>query len=363
MTVTDTVTALASLAGLEPNRPPSAWQDVCDVSALEPLWGEAALIGTQQIAIFLLPDGRIFVVSNCDPATGAAVISRGIVGSRGDRPTIASPLHKDVYDLQTGQCYSRPGARLPIWHSRIVDDRLEVARPSALIAASHGTSDPAGQRAVASLVQAVRDARPDVTVIDSFVDVQSPDVATVVDELEMGAAAIVVPLLLSAGYHVHVDLAEIVEEASSRRPMRVSGALGPDPRLAVVLGRRLNELQLGDDDQIVLAAAGSSNASAVAECHEMGRMLAGVLGRPVAVSFISAAEPRVAVAVENVRAGHPDARVVIASYLLAPGYFATLAAHSGADATSDPLLRDGEAPPAELVEIVCDLYEAASVFV
>jgi len=84
------------------------WERVCDLDAIEPLWGEAALIDGVQVALFLVPDGRLYAVTNRDPATGSFVMSRGIVGSRGDRPTIASPLHKQVYDLATGECFTSP---------------------------------------------------------------------------------------------------------------------------------------------------------------------------------------------------------------------------------------------------------------
>ena len=82
------------------------WTSVCTVDRLEPLWGEAALIDGVQVALVLLPDGTLFAVSNQDPATGSFVMSRGIVGSRGARPTLASPLHKQVYDLETGECFT-----------------------------------------------------------------------------------------------------------------------------------------------------------------------------------------------------------------------------------------------------------------
>ncbi|NQX28086.1 nitrite reductase small subunit NirD [Microbacteriaceae bacterium VKM Ac-2854] len=343
-----------------------AWHPVCSSDELETLWGEAALVGGEQIALFLLPDGRVRVVSNLDPATGAAVMSRGIVGSRRvdgvDRPTIASPLHKDVFDLETGACYTRSSLRLPTWHSRERDGMIEVRRRTALVAASHGTSDHGGRRAVAALVEAVRTANPEADVLDSFVDVQQPDVPSVLAALAPGQSAAVVPLLLSAGYHVHVDLAEAAEEAD--RPVRITGALGPDARLATVLARRLHQAGLGADDRVVLAAAGSSDASAVTDCHTMGELLALELGHEVTVSFISAAHPRVPDAVASARAAHPDARVVVATYLLAPGYFATLAAEAGADLTSDPLLLDpagsaADATPTELVDIVSELYRTA----
>ncbi len=103
MTLLDTAPSAPARTGARSEAP---WVPVCRVADLEPLWGEAALIGADQVAVFLLPDGRVFATSNADPATGAHVLSRGIIGSRGDRPTIASPLHKDVFDLETGECYT-----------------------------------------------------------------------------------------------------------------------------------------------------------------------------------------------------------------------------------------------------------------
>ena len=229
-----------------------------------------------------------------------------------------------------------------------------------LLATSHGTSDPAGQRAVLALVDAVAAAAPELTVVGGYVDVQSPDVPTCLTGIAADAAdrpVVIVPLLLSAGYHVRVDLAEAAAEAS--QPVRVTGALGPDPRLARILADRLHELDLQPSDTVVLAAAGSTDANAVADCHTVGGQLAAVLGRAVTVGFISAAEPRLADAVLTARAG-AQGRVVVATYLLAPGYFAGLAENCGADAVSRPLLVDGEAPPQRLVDVVLDLYASTA---
>jgi sirohydrochlorin ferrochelatase len=241
-----------------------------------------------------------------------------------------------------------------------------------LLATSHGTSDPAGQRAVVALVAAVAAAAPHLGVVGGYVDVQSPDAPTCLSHIVTGASGavapagspaspdrpvVIVPLLLSAGYHVRVDLAEAAAEAA--QPVRVTGALGPDPRLARILADRLHELDLRADDTVVLAAAGSTDANAVADCHTVGGQLGTVLGRPVRVGFISAAEPRLKDAVLSARAEAPG-RVVVATYLLAPGYFAGLAGRCGADAVSRPLLVDGEPPPRALVDVVLDLYASAA---
>ncbi len=345
----------------------TTWTAVCHADELEPMWGEAALVGGSLVGVVLLPDGSVRAFSNTDPRTGASVMARGIVGSRAGAPTIASPLHKDVFDLVTGACATDAALRLPIWRVRVVGGTIEVAAPSVLVGASHGTSDPAGRQAVAGLLDAVRAARPELPIVDAFVDVQDPDVPTVLSTVDSEAEAVVVPLLLSAGFHVHVDLAEAAADAASVRAAAaaggvvVGGALGPDIRLAHVLARRLSEAGLRSDDHVVLAAAGSTDPSAVADCHTVGVMLGDLLGRPVTVSFISAAEPRLPDAIRTARDGAGGAgRVVVATYLLAPGYFADLAAAAGGDLCSRPLLVEDAAPPAELVAIVLDRHDAAT---
>lgn len=226
-----------------------------------------------------------------------------------------------------------------------------------LLAASHGTSHPGGQRAVAALVRAVAAEAGQTAVVESFVDVQQPDVPTSLSALEPGRDAIVVPLLLSAGYHVRVDLARDARE-SLDRCVTIADALGPDPRLTRLLARRLDEAGLAPEDAVVLGAAGSSDARAVGDCRVAASKLAELLGRPISVGFISAATPRLADAVAEARRAAGGGRVVIASYLLAPGYFAGLAGEAGADVVTAPLLVAGEAAPRELVEIVLDRYRA-----
>jgi nitrite reductase (NADH) small subunit len=104
----------------------TVWHRVCLVDDLEPAWGEAALIAGRQIALFRTGTDEVFAVAHEDPATGAHVMARGILGSRGNRPTIASPLHKEVYDLETGECFSTPGLFLAAFSTRIVDGFVEV---------------------------------------------------------------------------------------------------------------------------------------------------------------------------------------------------------------------------------------------
>ena len=105
---------------------------VCALSDLEVERGRAALIDGEQVAIFLLPDGVVRAVDNRDPYSGAHVISRGIVGTRGEAPTVASPLHKQVFDLRTGECLEtqgKPDARLRVWPVTVEDGSVLIGPP------------------------------------------------------------------------------------------------------------------------------------------------------------------------------------------------------------------------------------------
>ncbi|MGO2113107.1 MAG: sirohydrochlorin chelatase [Pseudoclavibacter sp.] len=233
-----------------------------------------------------------------------------------------------------------------------------TAPPPALLAVSHGTSSPAGQAAVASLVEAVAGRLPGVDVRLGHVDVQHPDVAESLDALG-DRAVVVVPLLLSAGYHVRVDLAR---ETGHRRGVAVARAMGPDARLAMALASRLEAAGGLPGDAIVLAVAGSSDGRANDDCVRMAGMLGERLGRDVTVGFLSAAEPRLDAAVARARAQQPagSTRVAVATYLLAPGYFHALAARlaAGGDLVAPPLL-GADAPAGELVDLVIERYRDA----
>ncbi|MEV8267738.1 CbiX/SirB N-terminal domain-containing protein [Microbacterium sp. NPDC076911] len=224
----------------------------------------------------------------------------------------------------------------------------------ALIAISHGTSSAAGQAAVEALAAAVAAQLPDVMVRLGHVDVQQPDVAASLADIDEAQPVVIVPLLLSAGYHVRIDLKE---QSAHRHNVTISPALGPDPRLVDALIARLAPLNPAHADAIVLAVAGSSDERANEDCRTIGRMLSERLDRAVTVGFLAATEPRLGTALEAAREAGAE-RVVVANYLLAPGYFHDLATRLAEGAhVARPLLDDDE-PAGELVALVVDRYRS-----
>ncbi|WP_402467397.1 nitrite reductase small subunit NirD [Isoptericola aurantiacus] len=90
------------------------WNPVCRLDALVPERGVAALLergdgSTVQVAVFRLLDDRVHAVQQLDPYSGANVMSRGIVGTRGAEATVASPIYKQVFSLASGECLESGG--------------------------------------------------------------------------------------------------------------------------------------------------------------------------------------------------------------------------------------------------------------
>ena len=98
---------------------------VCPLDDLLPGRGVAALVDGEQVALFRVGDD-VLAVSNQDPFSGANVMSRGIVGSRGDRVKVASPMYKQQFDLYTGECFDDPSKSLRVYETQIVDGIVEV---------------------------------------------------------------------------------------------------------------------------------------------------------------------------------------------------------------------------------------------
>lgn len=220
----------------------------------------------------------------------------------------------------------------------------------SLIATSHGTDVTAARSSITALVEAVREASPHLDVREAFVDVQEPPVARVVDSID--GLAVVVPLLLAPGFHVHVD----IEQAVDRPSTVASRTLGPDSRLTRVLLGRLADAGATTDDVIVLGAAGSTDARARQSVDAAARMLGSAWGSPVPVGYVGGTGTPIDEVVRDVSTS--GRRVVVASYLMAPGFFYDRLLGCGADVVTRPVL-DGLDVDPDMVSLVLDRFAEA----
>lgn len=223
----------------------------------------------------------------------------------------------------------------------------------ALIACSHGTHDPLGREVVHTIVEELTALLPSVHIVQAFVDVEEPDIDTVVRLETQRGPAVVVPLLLSRGFHTETDIARAVGSVAGTRQ---TAPLGTHPLIAELLAARLEEsLPEGwmPDDRVILAAAGSSNTLALADVELAARRLERFVPAPVSVAYASAAHPRIPDAVAETRSAGAG-RVIIANHVLAPGHFAGIASRAGADIVTAPL-----APDARVAAVAAARYRAA----
>ncbi|MFE0412768.1 sirohydrochlorin chelatase [Streptomyces tendae] len=207
----------------------------------------------------------------------------------------------------------------------------------ALLVVAHGSRDPRALSTVRALLDRVRALRPALPVHLGHVELNEPLLPDTLAALGDGAA-VLVPLLLSRGYHVKRDIPEMAAASPART--RVAAPLGPHPLLVDALHARLTEAgwptQPDPDHAVVLASAGSRDPESRADTARTAALLAARLGVPVVPAYASAAPPTVPEAIRTLTArGHR--RIALASCFTAPGRFATQCAAAAPWITSSPL--------------------------
>lgn len=105
----------------------TAWKDICALSDIVPDTGVCALLGEEQVAVFRFGQGEVYAIGNYDPCGDANVLSRGIVGSQGQRKVVASPLYKQHFDLSTGECLEDPEKSVKTYPVKLENDRIQLA--------------------------------------------------------------------------------------------------------------------------------------------------------------------------------------------------------------------------------------------
>jgi sirohydrochlorin ferrochelatase len=238
-----------------------------------------------------------------------------------------------------------------------------------LVAIAHGSRDPRAGATITELLGVARERAAvrglaGLDIRAAFLDHAPPAPLQVLSALG-GGAVVVLPVLLTAAYHSGTDIPGLLDDAQAALPalrVRYGAPLGPHPGLLGALDQRLAEagqdLAEAGQTSVVLAAAGSSHPAANAVIAQLAAQWQASRGwQAVRPAFASAASPTPEQAVAGLIRGGAR-RVVVASYLLAPGRFADQVAGrslaAGAAAVSAPL---GAA--AEVADVLLDRYRQA----
>ncbi|WP_406371613.1 sirohydrochlorin chelatase [Streptomyces sp. NBC_00647] len=215
--------------------------------------------------------------------------------------------------------------------------------PPALVLVAHGSRDPRALATVRTLIERVRELRPQLPVRLGHIELNEPLLRDTLTSLEGRQDAVLVPLLLGRGYHVRRDIPETAAAVPGVRT-RVAAPLGPHPLLVETLYARLVEAgwrtRMSDSARrasaVVLASAGSRSPDSAADTRRTAQLLAERLGVPVVPAYASADTPTVPAAVRAL-AARGRHRVAVASYFTAPGRFATQCAEEAPWICAEPL--------------------------
>jgi sirohydrochlorin ferrochelatase len=217
---------------------------------------------------------------------------------------------------------------------------------------AHGSADPRASATIAELAAVARQREPGLDLRTAFLGHAPPSLPQVLGTIEADRAVTVLPLLLTAAYHSKADIPRVLARTSLPR-VSYGATLGPHPLLLDALDRRLAEADPGVHRDpartaVVLAAAGSSDPEANVTIARMAaRWQARTGWLAVRPAYASAG---------LLRDGAP--RVVVATYLLAPGFFADRIRHTalaaGAAAVSPAL-----GACAEVADVMLDRFAQA----
>lgn len=113
---------------IEQDRENLDWHSICMLEDLAPDTGVRALVGGGQIALFRIArTGALYAIDAIDPFSGAAVLSRGIVGDIDGEVVVASPIYKQHFSLETGRCLEDESKSVQAYPVRVVDGMVQLA--------------------------------------------------------------------------------------------------------------------------------------------------------------------------------------------------------------------------------------------
>ncbi len=106
------------------------WESVCQFDDLIDNVGVCVLVNDKQIAVFRLSGSeKLYAIDNHDPFSDANVLSRGISGDLKGQPVVASPIYKQHFNLDSGQCLEDESIKIPVYPVRIINGSVQVATP------------------------------------------------------------------------------------------------------------------------------------------------------------------------------------------------------------------------------------------
>lgn len=112
------------------------WLTVCNIDDIAKNTGVCADFNGKQVAVFHMKKLRdeegvnriseVKAVCNLDPFAKASVLSRGLITEKDNQYFVASPLLKQEFCLETGQCQQDDAVAINTYKARIYGDFVQL---------------------------------------------------------------------------------------------------------------------------------------------------------------------------------------------------------------------------------------------
>ncbi|PRD48975.1 nitrite reductase small subunit NirD [Sphingobacterium haloxyli] len=106
----------------------TSWKLACRVEDTIENGGVCIKLDNTQIALFYFKRrDEWFATQNECPHKRQMILSRGMIGSLGDKPKVACPFHKKTFALDTGECLSGDECSIKTYPVKVEDNLIYIA--------------------------------------------------------------------------------------------------------------------------------------------------------------------------------------------------------------------------------------------
>lgn len=112
------------------------WLTVCNIDDIAKNTGVCADFNGKQVAIFHMKtsnnsdvvngESEVKAICNLDPFSKASILSRGLITEKDSQYFVASPLLKQEFCLDTGQCQQDDSVAINTYKARINGDLVQL---------------------------------------------------------------------------------------------------------------------------------------------------------------------------------------------------------------------------------------------
>lgn len=105
----------------------TGWLYACQIEDTIENAGVCLKLGGRQVALFNFARTKEwYATQNECPHKRQMILSRGMIGSLGEKPKVACPFHKKTFALDTGECLSGDECSIQTYPVKVEDGKVYI---------------------------------------------------------------------------------------------------------------------------------------------------------------------------------------------------------------------------------------------